>query len=147
MGDREIPGGKTMLTDWGTRVPLIVSWPGKIEPGRVSKMLVDASDLLPSLADAASATLPKGVGLDGRSILARLRGSVVADRRWVFSEHDGRSFVRNDRWKLYSDGQFFESEIDPDEQHPLTARTLSVDAARARRELTGILHDLDFGGQ
>jgi arylsulfatase A len=143
MGDREIPGGKGTLTDWGTRVPLIVSWPSKVDAGHVSDMLVDASDVLPSLADAASATLPEGVALDGGSILARLNG-LAAEREWVFSEHEGRSFVRNDRWKLYSDGQFFESEADPDERQPLDERTLTADAAVARRELADALERLEF---
>ena len=56
MGDREIPGGKATLTDWGTRVPLIASWPGTIVPGQVSDDLVDMSDILPSLADVAGGT-------------------------------------------------------------------------------------------
>jgi arylsulfatase A len=142
MGDREIPGGKGTLTDWGTRVPLIMSWPGTVDRGRVSEMLVDASDVLPSLADAASATLPEAVHLDGRSILARLRGSAVAARPWVFSEHEGRYFVRNERWKLYDDGRFFECEADPDEKQPMAEQRLSAAGAAARGELAEALDQL-----
>jgi arylsulfatase A len=138
MGEREIPGGKTTLTDWGTRVPCILNWPGMVKPGDVSEMLVDASDVLPTLADAASASLPAGAPLDGVSMLARRRGA-AGDRRWVFSAHRDRCFVRDKRWKLFSDGQFFDSEADPEERQRLDERTLSVDGATAHGELMDAL--------
>ena len=73
LGDRDIPGGKATLTDWGTRVPLLVSWPGTINAGQVSDTLVDVSDILPTLCDVAGATLPENVKLDGQSLTTQLR--------------------------------------------------------------------------
>ena len=67
----EIPGGKGQLTDAGTRVPLIIRWPGRIEPGSVSNDLVDVSDFLPTLAELAGAKLPQGVCLDGKSFVPK----------------------------------------------------------------------------
>jgi arylsulfatase A len=143
MGDREIAGGKATLTDWGTRVPLIANWPGTIQPGQVNSNLVDVSDIMPSLVDVAGARLPTGAKLDGHSITAQLR-SDAAPRRWVFAEHKGKCFVRNQRWKLYNDGQFFDMDADPDEKAPLMEDNLSADAAVARRELQEALDGLDF---
>jgi len=45
-------GGKYQIYEAGTRVPFIVSWPGKIAPG-VSPALVNQVDLFASLADLA----------------------------------------------------------------------------------------------
>lgn len=142
MNGREIPGGKATLTDRGTRVPMIVQWPGKVEPGRVSDELVDVSDILPTLADAASAPLPDEVPLDGHSILANLADEAAVGRQWVFAEHNGKCFVRNVRWKFYDDGRLFDMEADPDELQPLPEQELSVEVAAARRKLAQALDSL-----
>jgi arylsulfatase A len=143
LGEREIVGGKATLTDWGTRVPLIVNWPGTVDPGEVQSELADMSDLLPSLADVAGAPLPQGVKLDGQSLVAQLRGHAPR-RSWVFAEYKGKCFVRNQRWKLYSDGRFFDMEMDPDENHPLSKDRLTMLAAGAYRELEQVLDSLDY---
>ena len=142
LGEREIRGGKATLTDWGTRVPLIANWPGKIRPGQVSDMLVDVTDFLPSLCELAGAPLPQGVTLDGRSIPARIDGH-GRERRWVFAEHDRKQFVRNIRWKLYKDDRFYDMQDDPEEKHPLLENSLSMDAAEARRELVEAFKSLE----
>ena len=143
MGNREIPGGKATLTDWGTRVPLITNWPGTIQSGQVSDELVDVSDIFPSLADVAAAPLPEGVQLDGHSVPAQLHHGAVP-RRWVFTEHEGQCFVRSQRWKLYNDGRFYDMAADPDESKPLTEGSLSTHAAAARRELGQAFEELEY---
>jgi arylsulfatase A len=143
MDDRPIRGGKATLTDWGTRVPLIVSWPDTIEAGGVNGDLTDVSDILPSLMDVAEATLAEEVELDGRSLAAQLR-NVAPPRRWVFAEHKGRCFVRDQQWKLYDDGRFFSMQNDPDEQQPLSVDSLSRAASIAHRELRDVLEGLNY---
>ena len=131
MGKREIPGGKATLTDWGTRVPLIVNWLGTVSPGEVSSELVDV----------AGAALPDDMELDGHSMTAQLRGEAPL-RRWVFAEHEGQRFVRNQRWKLYQDGRFYDMQADPDEQRALDTERLSPAAAAAHQELHAALAEL-----
>ncbi|GIT78177.1 MAG: hypothetical protein Ct9H300mP32_5590 [Verrucomicrobiota bacterium] len=47
------------MTDAGTRVPLIASWPTGIkQPGRVVDDLVEFSDLMPTLCEVTGANLP-----------------------------------------------------------------------------------------
>ncbi len=143
MGDREITGGKATLSDWGTRVPLIASWPGIIGAGEVSDDLVDASDFLPSLAALTAAPLPAGVNLDGQRTIAPA-GRDAAPRKWVFAEHEGKCFVRNRQWKLYGDGRLFDMDADPAEQAPLNVSRLPDAAADAYGELQQALAELPW---
>ena len=143
MGDREIPGGKATLTDWGTRVPLIANWPGTIQAGGVNGSLVDMSDIMPSLVDVAGGSLPDGVKFDGRSISAQMHDN-APPRKWVFAEHEGNYFVRNQRWKLFNDGRFFDMEADPEEKSPLARDSLSEKASAARRALQQALDGLNY---
>ena len=143
IGDREIPGGKATLTDWGTRVPMIVNWPSKVAVGQVSDELVDVSDILPSLADLAETPLPSGIKLDGHSIAAHIHGR-PAPRKWVFAEHDGKCYVRNRRWKLYNDGRFFDMDGGADEMHPIAQGGMSAEATAAHAELQSAIDESGF---
>lgn len=54
-------------------VPLIASWPGKMKPGTVCLDLVDMTDFLPTICEAAGVSVPKTLTLDGRSFLPQVR--------------------------------------------------------------------------
>jgi len=117
-----IPGGKGELTDWGTRVPLIVRWPGKVPAGEVVTDLVDFSDFLPTFADLAGATIPDDVSFDGLSFARRLRKGEPGLRRYAFAQGKGggsNCFVRSQDWKYYRDGRLYDMKKDPNEQHPV----------------------------
>lgn len=141
LGSRKIRGGKGTLTDWGTRVPLIANWPGKIRPGEVSSNLTDVSDILPTLADVVDAKLPEGISFDGHSLTAQMHDH-APPRRWVFAEHEGKYFVRNQHWKLYDDGRLYDMKMDPDEKQPLPGASLSAAALMARDDLQRDLNEL-----
>lgn len=130
-----LPGSKTLLTDAGTRVPLIARWPGKVAADSFSDQLVDVSDFLPTLAEIADATLPSGVTLDGQSFAQLLKGKSEPGRKWVFAEHKGSAFVKNRRWKLYDDGRLFDLANDPEEQRPLDEETQTEKLSTSRRKL------------
>ena len=73
-----------------TRTPLIMRWPGVIEPGSVdSDHMISAIDYLPTVLDAAGVTLPDGV--NGSSALPLLRGEMQEGRDRVFTQHDYHS--------------------------------------------------------
>lgn len=92
--DKVIQGGKSTPTDRGTRVPLIVRWPGTVEPGSVASALVDVSDFLPTLCAIAGAPLPQA-RLDGSSFLPVLQGHTESVRDWVHVEKKDHRHVRN----------------------------------------------------
>jgi uncharacterized sulfatase len=102
----QFPFGKWTLYDEGIRVPLIVSRPGKIEPGRRTDAMVNWIDILPTLIDVGGGKVPQG--LDGLSFKPVLEGRSSEHRQRIFTTHSGdllmnvylsRS-VRTDRYKL-----------------------------------------------
>ena len=137
-----IPGGKTQLTDAGTRVPLIVRWPGQVAPGSTTDQLVDVSDFLPTLAEIAGANQPERATLDGQSFAPLLQGKHQSAREWVYAEHKLAGYVRNHRWKLYHDGDFFDLEHDPQEVKRLDGPTLTEQAALERDKLQAALSSI-----
>ena len=117
---RNVPGGKGLLNDRGTHVPLIANWPIRIAAGSVSEDLVDFSDWLPTIAEIGRAELPKDVKFDGQSFASSLLGKKESARTFAFSESKGgRAFVRDQRYKLYANGKFYDISSDPEERKPL----------------------------
>ena len=74
--------GKQFLYDGGIRIPMIVRWPGKVEPGQVSNNLVMSLDICATIIDAASIKPP--VPLHGRNLF----GDEVKNRKYVFAARD-----------------------------------------------------------
>tara|TARA_B100001123_G_C15277221_1_gene1012635 strand:- start:671 stop:2080 length:1410 start_codon:yes stop_codon:yes gene_type:complete len=62
-------GSKGMLYEGGIRVPLIVRWPGYVEPGSVTTESIIGTDFYPTLAEIAGVTLRSDHILDGSSFL------------------------------------------------------------------------------
>ena len=147
MGDRVVVGGKGTTTDAGMHVPLIVSWPGEISAGRVCSDLVDSTDLLPTLLDAAGAVTPSGLKLDGCTFLPQILGAEGQPRDWIYSWYSPRQsadmtvreFVFNHRYKLYRSGEFFDLRKDVEERQSLTMASLDDEAAAAAKLLQGAL--------
>lgn len=90
---KAIKGGKGSMTDRGTRVPLIVRWPGQVQAGSVNEELVDFSDFLPTLCDLAGAPLPEQA-IHGTSFLPQLLGKPGTPRRWVHIQDKGQRYLR-----------------------------------------------------
>ena len=139
MGNLKVAGGKGKMTDAGTRVPLIASWPGTISAGLVTPDLVDFSDFLPTICQTAGATLPPELNIDGKSFLGTLKGQEGKRREWIYSWYSvrggptGKEWARNQRYKLYRTGKFYDISQDRLETTPLVE--LSPEAQQARATL------------
>jgi arylsulfatase A len=82
--------------------------------------LVDFSDWLPTVAEIGRAELPKDVKFDGQSFASSFLGKKKSARTFAFSESKGgQAFVRDQRYKLYANGKFYDISSDPEERKPL----------------------------
>jgi arylsulfatase A-like enzyme len=72
--------GKGFLYGGGLRVPLIVRWPGVVEPATTTTTPVTTLDIAATLLDVAGATLPAGLVLDGTSLRPVLAGGSLPAR-------------------------------------------------------------------
>ena len=163
-----IHGGKGTMPDAGTHVALIANWPGVIRANSESRSLVDFTDLLPTLADVGNARLPKKLQLDGRSFYPQLKGEPGSPREWVFCHYTrngvpkepaneaqkqallkkqqqakqkkmmGR-YVRNQQFKLYEDGRFYDVSRDRLEEQAIAVGTGDADAEAIRMKFQSVL--------
>lgn len=143
----EVRGGKSFLTEAGTRVPCIAYWPGGAKPS-VLDDVVDFTDVLPTLCDAAGVAPPEELVLDGRSVLPRLRGEPGDPREWIVCHYDPKwnvpgapgRFAHDGRFKLYHDGRLYDVWRDWREAEPLPPDHAA--SAAAREQLQAALDDL-----
>ena len=154
-----IHGEKGEPTDGGTHVPLIVHAPGATG-GQVIDDLIDFTDFLPTLADAAGLTLPADVTVDGQSFWDRLQGGSGNLREWIYTyyfpepytdrwtfprEHPEVAYVRNKTFKLYASGDLYDLSVDRHEVRPLAEDDEDSHAARAA--LQAVLDSMPEQGQ
>ncbi len=134
--------GKGTLNEYGIRVPLLVSGPDVVQPGRQSNALFNSTDLFATILDIAGANnwkagIPAGKPIDAVSQLPVLKNQASDARPWCFSElftpapttEDGKT-IRNLQYKLinFDDGhqEFYHLAADPTEQNDLLKGSLST---------------------
>ncbi len=93
-------GGKYSAFEGGTRVPFIVSWPGKIKP-KVSPALVSQLDMLASFANMFNISIPAGEAIDSENQLNALLGKTPEGRRMYVEQGGALSLIADD-WKYIS---------------------------------------------
>jgi arylsulfatase A-like enzyme len=111
-------GGKLSTWEGGMRAPMVVRWPGHIEPGTIKTDIFASLDWLPTLVDIAGgpkandlkAQIEKGeyagiakTTLDGVNQRAYLLGEQEKSARDTFFYYSGKdpSAVRYKNWKMY----------------------------------------------
>ncbi|HPF03478.1 MAG TPA: arylsulfatase [Bacteroidales bacterium] len=97
-------GGKYSAFEGGTRIPLIVSWDGKINKG-VSEAVFCQIDLMASLAELTGQKIPESAGPDTQNHIDVLLGRSNKNREWLV-EHasNGRLGIRKGDWKYIEPG-------------------------------------------
>jgi uncharacterized sulfatase len=112
VGEETMPDSRAKMSPYeaGMRTPIMLRWPGVIEPGRDDRTLVGSIDLAPTILEAAG--IEPGSSLPGRSLL---HPTALADRTALYGAlfaHTAvdvddpvanlkyRYTVREDGWKL-----------------------------------------------
>lgn len=162
LGDHQMLLKGPMMFDCSVKVPLLVRWPGRVEPGTVRDDIVEWIDLAPTLLDAAGA--PELGGAQGRSLLPLLAPDPTVTgwqhREWALSEYRNSgapydppvstTMLRSGQHKLVvhhgapttsrdRDGELYDLASDPDELINLFHDPQSADL---RRRLSDELIDV-----
>ncbi len=144
---------KRWMYEESLRIPLLVRWPGVVEPGSENTDLVLNLDFAETFLDIAGAEMPDA--MQGRSLVPLLEGEAPADWREAMyyhyyeggghgvPRHDG---VRTERYKLihfYTLGQWelFDLKKDPDELHSVYGDAAYRDVTRQMKQELRALRD------
>lgn len=127
-----LTGIKRDLTEGGVRMPFVVRWPGKIQPGTVSDHVSGFQDLMPTVADLSGGKVTAET--DGISFLPTLLGDNAQQKQhpylfWYGAEKGGKRSVLQWPWKLQylNTGSAEESDEDATaKKKPTAAKPLEV---------------------
>ena len=99
----KLRGGKYSIFDGGTRVPMMLRWPGRVKPDSTSSALISQVDFLASFAALAKQSVP-ATAPDSTNVLPALLGQSKTARKSLVEHADTLSLVEGD-WKLISPSQ------------------------------------------
>ena len=125
--------GKGTIYEGGTRVPLVMIWPGKVKPGTETSAMAQSTDFFPTFADMLGWKLPAEVRFDGVSLRPSLeKNESVRDEIYCHFPHSQvpgeyqrmpaptpltpASSVRRGDWKLI---RFYCDNADQSDRHEL----------------------------
>ena len=117
--------GKGSIWEGGTRVPLIVAWPGHVRPGSKSDALVSSIDFYPTLLDIAGAHGKEGQVVDGLNLhkIWEETGALERDTIYCHFPHNipatgtpASVYVHQLNWKLI---RFFADNPDQSDRFEL----------------------------
>jgi len=106
-------GGKGTVWEGGTRVPMMIKWPGKVKPRSVCNVAVSSEDFYPTTLTMAGGIKPRpNQVLDGVDLVPLITGRrKKLDRKALFchfphenrvrANHGAASTVRRGDWKLH----------------------------------------------
>lgn len=114
------------MYDEVVRVPMILSWPGKIPTDEIAPEMVSFYDVVPTLCEAAGVAAPANRGLTGRSFLPVAKRDPLPKkslwRNLVFAHFRNTEMARDARYKvvLRNEGkgpnELFDISADPGEK-------------------------------
>ena len=116
-----------------------------MKPERISRDLISSTDFLPTICEAAGASVPANT--DGVSFLPQIKGEVGKPREWLYcwysprlqSDMTVREFAFDDHYKLYRTGEFYDLKADPFEKSLLEGDKLQITETAAVAKLQRVL--------
>ncbi len=141
-------GGKYQIYEGGTRVPFIVRWPARIEPG-VSDAMVNQIDFMASFAALLGIALPENEARDSRNTLDAFLGVDGSGLPFMIEEARGRRALRCGEWKYIEapvnrktgrkgEAQLYNLKADPGESENVLGRHPEKAAVMAQ-QLEGLV--------
>jgi arylsulfatase A-like enzyme len=98
--NQPLSGSKYNVFEGGLRVPMIISWPGRIPGGLTYNHVTSALDVVPTLLDVAG--VEEAPNLRGHSLIKPLKNNapVVPGERTLFWRFNDQWAIRRGDWKL-----------------------------------------------
>lgn len=155
-------GGKYSAFEGGTRVPFILSWPGKVSRGKHSNLLLSQVDLFASLAALTGQKIRPGHAPDSQNYLAAFLNRAGSPRTFVVEQSVSNtlSIIVGD-WKYIepSNGQAINKQTNTELGHlklpqlynlaadPGEKNNLAEQNPDRVKELSELLEQVKKGGQ
>ena len=95
--NRPLRGMKGMLYEGGIRIPWIVRWPGKVNPGTTCATPVISTDCYPTLLAAAGLPPMPNQPLDGKSLMPLLKQTPGFERDAICFHYPNYAFHKENR--------------------------------------------------
>ena len=96
-------GHKADIFEGGHRIPFLVRWPGRVQPGSECDQTICLTDLLATCAAIVGDTLPANAGEDSYDLLPLLLGKATdtpVREATVHHSVNGSFSIRQGKWKL-----------------------------------------------
>ncbi len=142
-------GGKGWLYEGGIREPMLVKWPGVVQPGSTCDQPVTSTDFYPTMLEMAGLPLKPQQHMDGESMVPLLKGTGGQKRQaiyWHYPHYSNQGggpggAVRAGDFKLiesYEDNrvELYNLRADLGEQHDL-----ATERPEKAAELRKMLHE------
>lgn len=108
-----IPGGKGHTYTYGTHVPFIVYWPGKISPA-VNNNLISLPDFFPTLAELTHISISNAFKpIDGISFYQQFFGNYSTARNSLYNYYHYDTTAPAARWVQDAQFKLYDSTINP----------------------------------
>ncbi|RLD12563.1 MAG: N-acetylgalactosamine 6-sulfate sulfatase [Chlamydiae bacterium] len=118
-------GGKATIYEGGTRVPMIVVWPGVVKPDTVSDVMISSVDFYPTILDMAGVKPKPNQIIDGIDLVSFLKGKSKKVHEEIFchfphtvsaTKNIASTSVRKGDWKLI---KFYADNSDQTDRYEL----------------------------
>ncbi|MGB7325463.1 MAG: sulfatase-like hydrolase/transferase [Rubripirellula sp.] len=96
----------------GTHVPLIIVAPGMTKQGR-QDVLVNMSDMLPTIAELAGATIPTDYEINGESLVPFLFTEKSKHRDWLYGYNGADQIIRGELVLKDGKGRWWDVSVKP----------------------------------
>lgn len=139
-----LQGGKTKLFEGGIRVPCIIRYPHRIQPGSANDTFLTSLEIVPTILSAANIDPPTGLQLDGYDMMTVLSGEAPSPRKEMFWQRRDDKAARVGNWKwvdsshgggLFDLAKDIGEQQDLSQQHPEKLRAIKKRFAKWQNEM------------
>lgn len=110
-------GKKSQMYEGGIRVPGIIKWHGKAQPGTICHEPINGCDFFPTLCNELHIHSPVNRTIDGMDILPVFKGQTLNRTMPLYWQYNGAKFshlkvaIRDGDWKLLADENLSRLEL------------------------------------